>query len=155
MTVLTKRIDEIKVALNAGELHTFSNEIPKHLQNVKGLYTVWNRDMLKYVGVSKNLGERLQKHRSGSRSGDKFNIYVFDRIILRTLTQDQINSIASGQLKADILIKKYVQDNYSYRYIVLNETHVTKADLCSIETKIKNEGLAENSKPYFQCKNAI
>jgi hypothetical protein len=40
---------------------------------------------------------RLHSHASGRRSGDQFCVYVADRLVLPTLTREEIDQIASGR----------------------------------------------------------
>jgi hypothetical protein len=73
-----------------------------------GVYTIWRGDQFVYVGMSgrgaqredfvasshgtarqaKGLWTRLNSHASGRRSGDQFNVYVCDRLIVPVLTPD-------------------------------------------------------------------
>lgn len=148
-------LQQILDILELGQEYRFSQPISKGLKYNAGLYSIWNNATLKYIGETGNLYQRLKKHRSGSRSGDKFNIYVFDRIILKQLTTEQIDHIASGVLNADSLIRKYVQQNYSYRFVVLSSEHeqiVSKKERCEIETLIRKNGLNNKVAPYFQVR---
>jgi hypothetical protein len=65
---------------------------------------------------AKGLFTRLKDHASGRRSGDQFCVCVADRFVLPTLTNKQIEEIASGKLKFDTLIKEYIHKNYVYCY---------------------------------------
>jgi hypothetical protein len=77
-----------------------------------GVYTIWYNDgRFIYVGMSgrgttaqtssrdkpHGIYTRLQSHASGRRSGDQFCVYVADRLVLPTLSQDDITAIASGR----------------------------------------------------------
>jgi hypothetical protein len=99
-----------------------------------GVYTVWdNAGRFIYVGMSgrsiaadtaprakpHGLYTRLQSHASGRRSGDQFCVYVADRLVLPTLTQDLIATIASGRHQFDALIRKYIHENLIYRFAVV------------------------------------
>jgi hypothetical protein len=68
-----------------------------------GVYTIWHKDgRFIYVGMSgrgmtaetrrRNTPQgtytRLQSHASGRRSGDQFCVYVADRLVLPTLSQE-------------------------------------------------------------------
>jgi hypothetical protein len=82
----------------------------------RGVYTVWRGDQLIYVGMAgralgpsadtnrpastelTGLRNRLASHAYGRRSGDQFCIYVFDRLVLPTLSLQQIQNAARGQL---------------------------------------------------------
>ena len=45
--------------------------------------------------------ERLAAHRRGRRSGDQFAVYVFDRLVLDCLTQEQVAAAVAGSRKLD------------------------------------------------------
>src|SRR6476619_4874543 len=77
-----------------------------------GVYTIWHNDgRLSYVGLFRGgkttetlrrntpqgIYTRLRSHASGRRSGDQFCVYVADRLVLPTLTQQDISDIASGR----------------------------------------------------------
>jgi hypothetical protein len=49
-------------------------------------------------GKRKGLLDRLNRHASGRRSGDQFCVYVFDRLLLPTLTASEIQRIADSEL---------------------------------------------------------
>lgn len=102
-----------------------------------GVYTVWRRDDLIYVGMSgrgaqqedfvagpdpegkaKGLWTRLRSHASGRRSGDQFNIYVCDRFIVPILTPDQQRAIGEGGLLLDQMTKQFIHRHLSYRFVV-------------------------------------
>ena len=87
---------------------------------------------LKYVGMSgrgittstiprnspHGLYTRLHTHWGGRRSGDQFCVYVADRFVLPTLSQEDIASIASGR-ERDALVRRYIHDELLYRYIAV------------------------------------
>jgi hypothetical protein len=88
-----------------------------------GVYTIWHRDgRFVYVGMSgrgisadtprrntpQGLYTRLQSHASGRRSGDQFCVYVSDRLVLPTLTQEDITAIAAGRHQMDALVRRYI-----------------------------------------------
>ncbi len=63
------------------------------------------------------LFSQLNSHASGRRSGDQFCVYVSDRFVLPTLSADQIREIAAGRLSLDALIRDYVRQRLSYRFV--------------------------------------
>jgi len=100
-----------------------------------GVYTVWRGATLVYVGMAgrslkatdierqrseggkrTGLFSRLSSHVSGRRSGDQFCVYVCDRLVMPTLTLDQIASIAAGELSLDKLVRLYIHQHLSYRF---------------------------------------
>jgi Phage integrase family len=79
---------------------------------------------------------RLQSHASGRRSGDQFCVYVADRLVLLTLSQDDITAIASGRHQMDAFVRRYVHENLSYRFVILPDG----ASAYAIEAAIKSGG---------------
>lgn len=99
-----------------------------------GVYTVWRGDgRFIYVGMSgrgitadtvrrntpQGLYTRLQSHASGRRSGDQFCVYVADRLVLPTLSQEDIAAIASGRHQMDAFVRRYIHENLSYRFVLV------------------------------------
>jgi len=79
---------------------------------------------------------RLQSHASGRRSGDQFCVYVADRLVLPTLSQDDITAIASGRHQMDAFVRRYIHENLSYRFVMLTDGAAARA----VEASIKNGG---------------
>ena len=99
--------------LRDGPLYRFADWPNPEIPNGRiGVYTVWGGDELIYVGMGgravgpsadtngpastklTGLRSRLASHASGRRSGDQFCIYVFDRLVLPTLSLQQIQNAA-------------------------------------------------------------
>jgi hypothetical protein len=125
------------VALAEGKAHKFSDwpnpEVPRF---GAGVYTIWHKDgRFIYVGMSgkgitaatiprnspHGLYTRLHSHWAGRRSGDQFCVYVADRLVLPTLNQDDIASIACGHHEMDALVRRYIHDEFMYRYIIVQD----------------------------------
>src|ERR1700736_5248346 len=122
--------------LAAGPAYRFSewpkpNKVPTF---GAGVYTIWHHDgRFIYVGMSgrgmtadpvhrgKPLGvyTRLKSHASGRRSGDQFCVYVADRLVLPTLSQENIAGIASGRHQMDAFVRRYIHENLCYRFVML------------------------------------
>ena len=62
---------------------------------------------------------RLQSHASGRRSGDQFCVYVADRMVLPTLSPEDITGIASGRHSMDALVRRYIHESLGYRFAML------------------------------------
>ena len=130
--------NELLVALGSGKLHRFADwpnlEIPI---GRAGVYTVWDGDSFIYVGMAGRgmklptadgqnalVGEgtarppgkaqltclRSQKRRS-------ICIYVFDRLVLKTLSDADIAAAVEGTLSLDKATKAFIHDRLSYRYV--------------------------------------
>ena len=121
--------------LAAGTAYPFSEwpnpEVPDF---GAGVYTIWHHDgRFIYVGMSgrgmtadtakrnkrQGIYTRLQSHFRGRRSGDQFCVYVADRFVLPTLSQEGVAAIASGRHQMDAFVRKYIHENLSYRFVIL------------------------------------
>jgi hypothetical protein len=73
-----------------------------------------------YIGMSfKNLQSRLNQHASGRRSGDQFCVYVSDRLVMKNLTDEQLDGISQGTYSLDHQIRNYILTELSYRYLLV------------------------------------
>ncbi len=120
-----------------------------------GVYTVWDGKQLLYVGMSgrgpamaatkagkpvpksRGLAGRLDAHASGRRSGDQFCVYVFDRLVLPTMSSQQIQDAASGDLAIDDLVCSYIRTRLSYRFRLFPSGREAR----DAEMKIMSEGV--------------
>jgi hypothetical protein len=124
-----------------------------------GVYTIWHTDgRFIYVGMSgrgitvetsrrntpQGIYTRLQSHASGRRSGDQFCVYVADRLVLPTLSQDDITAIASGRHQMDAFVRRYIHENLCYRFVLLPDGAAAYA----VEAEIKRGGW-EHGRPLL------
>lgn len=79
---------------------------------------------------------RLQSHASGRRSGDQLSVYVADRLVLPSLSQEDITAIASGRHQMDAFVRRYIHENLSYRFAMLPDGAAAYA----VEAAIKSGG---------------
>jgi len=105
-----------------------------------GVYSIWNNNgTLIYVGMSgrgmsnehlvesqamgrkRGLYTRLNSHASGARSGDQFCVYIADRLVLPTLTQEEIKAISERSIAFDHLVREYIHANLSYRFVLTHD----------------------------------
>ena len=77
-----------------------------------GVYVVWDGQALLYCGMSGRAFEkasttarvkiglvtRLASHASGRLSGDQFCVYIANRLVIPTLTHEQLARFATGEL---------------------------------------------------------
>jgi len=121
-----------------------------------GAYTIWHGDQLLYVGMAgraldpspgtsgpaparqTGLRSRLASHTSGRRSGDQFCVYIFDRLVLPTLSREQIDDAAHGRLSLDGLTRQLIRASLSYRFAFLADAAAAR----DVERQIQGEGLA-------------
>ena len=124
-----------------------------------GVYTIWHKDgHFIYVGMSgrgmnaetvrrntpQGIYTRLQSHASGRRSGDQFCVYVADRLVLPTLSQEDIAAIASGRHQMDAFVRRYIHENLCYRFVILPDGAAAYA----VEAAIKS-GVWEHGRPLL------
>jgi len=116
--------DQYFAELSQGRLHSFADWPNSSVPTFgAGVYTVWDDvGRFIYVGMSgrgitaetvrrntpQGIYTRLQSHASGRRSGDQFCVYVADRIVLQTLSQDDIAAIAAGRHQMDAFVRRYI-----------------------------------------------
>jgi hypothetical protein len=144
--------------LRSGRLYRFDDWPNPAVSNGRiGAYTVWRDDQLIYVGMAgraidaetsdashsvsgklTGLRSRLNSHASGRRSGDQFCIYVFDRLVLPTLSRQQIEDAARGQLSLDGLTRQLIRQALSYRFTLLRDATTAR----TVERRIQGEGPA-------------
>jgi hypothetical protein len=87
---------------------------------------------------------RLKSHASGRRSGDQFCGYVADRLVLPTLSHEDLAAIASGRHQMDAFVRRYIHENLCYRFVVLPEG----AGAYAAEAAIKSGGWG-NGRPLL------
>ena len=121
---------EIYEALTTGPQHSFRDALHETLPLACiGVYTIWRGTEFVYVGFAgrnldltaehnrmRGVRDRLDSHRSGRRSGDQFAVYVCDRLVLPSLSREQIQRVAAGELSLDALTRVYIHENLSYRF---------------------------------------
>lgn len=121
-----------------------------------GVYVVWQGDLLIYAGMSgrqieKNLGKkkyglitRLDSHAKGRLSGDQFNVYVANRLVVPKLVPDQFVEFAEGTLTLDLLTRQYIHENFEYQYLIVKAS----AEAFQLERLCQN-GAVFGQKPYL------
>ena len=99
-----------------------------------GVYIVWQGDRLIYAGMSgrqieKNLGKkkyglvtRLDSHAKGRLSGDQFNVYVANRLVIPGLEQSQLPRFEDGSLTLDLLTRQYIHQHFQYQYLIVDSS---------------------------------
>ena len=146
--------------LRSGPLHQFSDWPNRDMPRAAaGVYSIWNKEsQFIYVGmagrgktaedisaatlIGKTTGlyQRLNSHASGMRSGDQFCVYVQDLLLLKNLSEDDIDKIVTRQLTLDRLVRDYVRNNLSYRFIIT----ANGDDALQIESMIINGALGDH-----------
>ncbi|WP_081180304.1 hypothetical protein [Colwellia sp. PAMC 21821] len=123
-----------------------------------GVYAIWHGDELIYCGMSgreiekavkenkKKYGliTRLNSHAQGRLSGNQFCVYVANRLVIPTLTTNDLSKFSTGEYKLDYMTKSYIRDNFEYQYIIVD----TSSEAYSIEDKARS-GEVFNQKPLL------
>jgi len=151
--------DDLLVALQSGPLYRFADWPNPEVPNWRaGVYTVWEGSIFLYVGMAgralpqgahllpeatssnrnRGLRDRLNSHASGRRSGDQFCVYVCDRLVLRNLTQVQLEEVSAGRLILDSMVRAYIRDRLSYRFVITE----TSKEAHDLERAVRAGGLA-------------
>jgi len=131
--------DEFLIPLERGQLYSFRGWPNRAVPPLAaGVYTIWQQDKLIYVGMagrsltaehvaagraaSKRGGlfSRLSSHAAGRRSGDQFCVYVADRLVLPTLSKDDLVEIGYGRHSLDALVRTYIHSHLSYRFVIVD-----------------------------------
>ena len=93
-----------------------------------GVYLIYQGDRWIYVGMaSANLYGRLSQHARGSRSGDQFCVYVSDRLVMKNLTDEQLDEISQGTYSLDHQIRDFIRTELSYRYLLVADDPTARA----------------------------
>src|SRR5215510_9954603 len=154
-------LSDLHVAeLSLGVAHSFASwPNPSIPAFGAGVYTVWHEDgRFIYVGMSgrgitaetirrntpQGIYTRLRSHASGRRSGDQFCVYVADRLVLPTLSQQDIAAIASGRHQMDAFVRRYIHENLSYSFVMVPDG----ATAYTVEAAIKR-GKWEHGPPLL------
>ena len=112
-------LEQLWNELTRQSVHRFADwpnrDVPK---GQPGVYLIYQGNDLKYVGMaSANLYGRLNQHARGRRSGDQFCVYVSDRLVMKNLTDEQLNGISEGTYSLDHQIRDFIRTELYYRYV--------------------------------------
>jgi hypothetical protein len=154
---------ELLIALETGPSHRFFDwpnpSVPKV---AAGVYSVWENGRFIYVGMSgrglaaedidapdepvkaKGLWTRLDSHASGRRSGDQFCVYVCDRFVVPSLSDEQQTQIREGLLSLDLLTRQYIREHFEYGYVTVGNGK----DAFALEREVQRGALAVG-KPFL------
>jgi hypothetical protein len=77
---------------------------------------------------------------------------VADRLVLQTLSQEDITAIALGRHRMDAFVRRYIHENFSYRIVILPDGKAAR----DLEAAIKDGvGLVPEPKIRVQVKIAV
>jgi hypothetical protein len=131
--------------LQDGPEYKFADWIRRNVPSKTiAVYTIWRSADFLYVGMSTDLPTRLNAHASGRRSGDQFNVYICDRLVVPGLTLEQLRDIERGDLFLDRMTKDYVRQKLTYRYVVCQD----KAEAEALERAIRS-GRLPAGRPFL------
>ena len=93
------------LSLCACDYDLTANTLSRYLEGALGATSFGG---LNELGIRiRRFTTRLQSHASGRRSGDEFCLYVADRLVLPSLSQEDITAIASGRHQMDAFVRLY------------------------------------------------
>lgn len=118
-----------------------------------GIYAIWHNDTLIYCGMSGceiskvqtagktryGLITRLASHASGRLSGDQFSVYIANRLIIPSLTPEDLPKFASSEYRLDYKTKDFKHDDLEYQYVVIE----TSVEAYRIENEARSGKLFE------------
>lgn len=87
---------------------------------------------------------RLSAHASGQRSGNRFCIYVCDRLVLQGLTPRELDEVAAGRLSLDGRTRDLIREELGFRFVSVPDSRAA-LDL----EKAVEEG-ALGARPFLQ-----
>lgn len=126
-----------------------------------GNYVIWQGTELLYSGMAGRqfdpekaggrlkygLYTRLASHASGRLSGDQFCVYVANRLIMPTLTPEQLGKFGCGELTLDKLTKDYIHTHLEYQFVCVP----TSKEAHALEERCRR-GEVFGIKPYLNPK---
>jgi len=65
---------------------------------------------------------RLNSHASGRLSGDQFCVYVANRLVIPTLSEQDLHKFGTGEMKLDFLTREFIHDHLDYQYIIVSSS---------------------------------
>ena len=155
--------DTLAESLTAGPTFPFSDGLHQTLPLAAcGVYTIWKASEFLYVGVAgrgldpaishtkrRGLIDRLDSHWPGRRSGDQFAVYIFDRLIVPNLTEEQRLELGSGKLSGDALTRSFIRQHLSYRFVLTGSL----SEALAIETQLA-KGESSAGRPLLNPRRA-
>ena len=65
-------------------------------------------------------------------------MYVFDRLVLPTLTPEEIEQVGAGSLLCDVLTRSYIHKHLTYRFVVTESAEQALV----LERSLRSDGLS-------------
>ena len=90
----------------------------------------------------KGLIARLESHAKRRSSGDQFNVYVTNRLVIPSLNHNQLTQFADGCRTLDLLTRHH--QHLKYQYLVLDKS----AEAFALE-RLSQEGKLFGQKPLL------
>ena len=72
------------------------------------------------LGRTEGLRTRLEVVASGQRTCDELGVYL-DFLVLERLSTEQIERVASGRLRFDVLVRDFIVSELTYRYVTTED----------------------------------
>jgi len=139
---MTSTISDPLEPLESGVVHAFADWSavdPPVSAVARGVYAIWMGEALLYIGVAGlgpwpdkkpkdlwGLARRLDAHAQGRRCRDQLTCIVADRFVLPSLSDDVRAAIAAGEESFDRLIRTWVAEHLTFRFIEVETTAVAQ-----------------------------
>ena len=129
--------------LSGEPLYQFSDWPNSEVPDSSGVYAVWEKDELVWVGfASGSLRSRFERHVKGQSRGNPFCQRVCDRLMFRHMNlDDSIRMTGETQLFADVLTAKFVKNHLTYRFLPTKDNSIAMeiaAAICKGNTILDN-----------------
>ena len=123
---MSEPIQKAAETLLGEPLYMFSDWPNPEVPDSPGLYAVWEKDELVWVGAAGgSLRSRFERHVKGQSRGNPFCQGVCDRLMFRHVNlEDSIRMTGETQLFADVLAAKFVNNHLTYRFVSTKDNSI-------------------------------
>ena len=128
--VMTVTTTDCKRELEHGQLCSFKDLSTAPVPENAGAYTIWRNDgTFMFVGTSGCLKKWLTSHARGQLGGDRFNVYVAQKLV---------------RSMAVPTVKQYIHSNLGFRFCTCS-----KAEAGTIRSDLKAGRWPHGKKPFL------
>jgi hypothetical protein len=127
-------------------LHLYANWPNPAVPISSGVYAVWEKDELVWVGsAGGSLVSRLGIHVKGQRRGSEFLKAVYARLMFRHMGLEKaMKTAGETQLLVDAITGKFVKQQLSYRYLPTANESAAEAI-----ARVICSGMTSHEKPFL------
>jgi hypothetical protein len=114
----------------------------RRLQHIAQTSTLYPEQGL--MTESSTVVTRLASHASGRLSGEKFCVYVANRLVIPSIRPEDQSKFATGELTLDKLTKAYIHERLEYQFAFVQSS----AEAYELERRCR-DGSALGAKPLL------